>query len=101
MQAYEEGNADVARRFLNRPDGILFYEQIPEDDDEQAEFSKEELIEVCGRIIVTMHDRIIRLETEKKKLEKDRKSGEEKSQRMPDHPVKSNVRSALRKFKKS
>ncbi|MDR1699682.1 MAG: hypothetical protein LBR68_00630 [Lachnoclostridium sp.] len=79
MDKFEEGNAAIAREYLNRHDGILFEE---EDTGEPipAKYTKEELVEVCGKVIWLQQKKIENLE---KKLGFSKKSHDKAQNKSP------------------
>ncbi|MCD7824452.1 MAG: hypothetical protein LUH14_00555 [Clostridiaceae bacterium] len=53
LKKFEAGNTDIAKRYLHREDGILFYEK-PENEEKVEPYSTEELINACGDIILEL-----------------------------------------------
>ncbi len=51
MEQYEEGNAAIAREYLGREDGRLFYDPVLAEDTVATEHSEKEMILICGGII--------------------------------------------------
>ena len=68
MEQYTDSNAAVAKRYLGRNDGILFYEPIPSDEDADKPFTTEELIEVCGRVIIELGEELVKQQNLNNKL---------------------------------
>ncbi len=54
---YEEGNAQVARRYLNREDGILFYDPMPDEAHTETSYSCEDLLFFCGELFAFEEER--------------------------------------------
>lgn len=50
LQKYEAENAEIARKFMHRKNGILFY-QRPEDNGEDAVFTREEISRIYDRLL--------------------------------------------------
>ncbi len=73
LSKYEEGNAAIAREYLNREDGILFEEEsesLQESEYIKENYSKEELVAVCGKIILLQQQKIMILEKKLKLFHK-------------------------------
>ncbi len=51
LAKYKEGNEAIAREFLNREDGVLFRDEIIKDYDVVGDYSTEELVLMCGRLL--------------------------------------------------
>jgi hypothetical protein len=51
LAQYSEGNSLVAKEYLNRADGRLFYDKIDNSNEEAIKYSTQELVDVCGQII--------------------------------------------------
>ena len=49
LEKYKEGNAAVAREYMNRADGILFKDEIKKTDADM-QYSPRELVLICGRM---------------------------------------------------
>ena len=68
LAKYKEGNEAIAREFLNREDGVLFKDEIVKDYDVVGNYSTEELVLMCGRLLQLqnedMENRIEALKTE-------------------------------------
>ena len=47
IDSFAEDNAKVAKIFLNRDNGSLFYEKLPEEDNNTKDLSIEKSIEIC------------------------------------------------------
>ncbi|MCH5268842.1 MAG: hypothetical protein J1E62_10955 [Lachnospiraceae bacterium] len=56
-EQFREGNEQVARKFLNREDGVLFYEE-PESEKDLEPYSAQELVNACGDIILELKNQI-------------------------------------------
>lgn len=73
LEQYAKGNEIVAKKYLNKPNGILFEEKVSEQDGGSIDYTKEELVLTCGEIIL-MLDKKLRAEKKKnstfKKLRK-------------------------------
>lgn len=54
MDEFTQGNQSVAKRYLHREDGRLFYEEVDSSKDDLEEYSKEELVLACGKIMLEM-----------------------------------------------
>ena len=57
LKEFEEGNKIVAQKYLNRKDGVLFYDS-PEGEVGLKPYTKEELILACGDIILELESQI-------------------------------------------
>ena len=51
LKEYNEGNAAVAKEFLKRENGILFTNKIAKNYDISENYSLEELVLICGRML--------------------------------------------------
>ncbi len=53
LAKYKEGNAAVAREFMNRKDGVLFRDKVEIDkqNDVVKQYSSRELVLICGKMI--------------------------------------------------
>ena len=65
MQKYEESNDRVAQKYLHR-EGPLFMEEIPEGGT-RKEFSSQELVVACGRLLLTMQNNLENSNTEQRR----------------------------------
>ena len=65
MQKYEESNDRVAQKYLHR-EGPLFMEEIPEGG-KREEFSSQELVVACGRLLLTMQNNLENSNTEQRR----------------------------------
>lgn len=54
MEEFEQGNQRVAEEYFQRADKILFYEEPDSAKDTLEEYTKEELVLVCGKIMLEM-----------------------------------------------
>lgn len=73
LSQYEEGNRAIAREYLGRKDGILFRDSIEASDDKikPTEYTSDELIYICGRIIeLQREEHIAELEGQKSAFKK-------------------------------
>ena len=70
LKQYEESNAAVAREFMNRQDGILFREGVSQTGDmAQENYSPEELVLICGKVLELQNEEMEnQLEEMKKNL---------------------------------
>ncbi len=53
LKQFEAGNAQIAKKYLHREDGKLFYD-MPSEDNEIKAYSTEELVTACGDIILEL-----------------------------------------------
>lgn len=51
LKNYNETNTSVAKEFLNREDGRLFYDEIKKVDGSAESYSVEEMVLICGRML--------------------------------------------------
>lgn len=91
LKEYEAGNARVAAEFLGRADGTLFYDAVSDTDENDPAYTSEELVEVCGRMILDMQDKIDAQLSEISKLREQKKD----LQRRLEAPVKYKVKKLL------
>ncbi|MCD7824453.1 MAG: hypothetical protein LUH14_00560 [Clostridiaceae bacterium] len=57
LEKFEAGNAEIAKRYLNRRDGVLFYEK-PKKNSTMEPYTKEELVNACGDIILELKQQL-------------------------------------------
>ncbi len=70
LSKFEASNQAVAREYLNRCDGILFRDEIPERSSPKQEYSKDELVYICGKMLeLEAKDMNRKLESTQTKLE--------------------------------
>ena len=63
MKKYHEGNSNIARKYLNRPDGILFHDSIVDDKTPvDHEFSAKNLTPILTEMIYGLTTRLNNLE---------------------------------------
>ena len=70
LKKYEKCNAAVAREYMNREDGILFRDEVPDKGNMvQENYSPEELVLICGKML-EIHNKEVesQLEDMKKSL---------------------------------
>ncbi len=65
LKRYEEGNASVAEKYLNRGNGVLFYDEIPKRKREVQSYDKEDLVRICGRIMELQNNELEELKTKR------------------------------------
>lgn len=65
LAPYLEGNELVAREFLGREDGVMFYDEIAKSEDADEAYTTEEYVDVLAQIILIQQKKIDRL-TQKK-----------------------------------
>ncbi len=73
LQEYEESNRKVAREYLNRDDGRLFYEPWPDVNDPWVPYDGltiERLVPIITTLVYSLHQREIELEKKYLRLEK-------------------------------
>ena len=56
LEKYKEGNAAVARDFMNRKDGVLFRNEMHKSYGIAGNYSPEELVLICGRMLELQHE---------------------------------------------
>lgn len=56
LNKYKDGNEAVAKEFMNREDGKLFYDEIKKRNDDEKSYSSEELVLICGRMLELQHE---------------------------------------------
>lgn len=65
LSKYEQSNMSVAKEYLNREDGILFRDEIKRADDTNVQnFSAEELVLICGRILQMQYEKMEAMKAE-------------------------------------
>lgn len=57
LSTYDEGNASIAKEYLEREDGKLFYAPLLDDDVKVTKYEKNDVIMVCSRIILDLRRR--------------------------------------------
>ncbi len=67
LSQYLEGNAMVAREFLGREDGIMFYDEITRIEGSSETFTTEEYMDVMAQIVLIQQEKIDKLN--RKRLE--------------------------------
>lgn len=55
LSEFDEENASVAKEYLNRPDGLLFYDSVENEKNDAEDYSTGELIDTCGKVIDIQH----------------------------------------------
>ena len=72
MGLFEEGNAAVAREYLNREDGVLFRDEVitAGEDEEATQYSSKELVLILGEVIAKQQEIIEEKEGKLKELKK-------------------------------
>lgn len=71
MEKFEEGNARVAREYLNREDGILFRDEVVASEDEEGtKYSSKELVMILGDVIARQQLLLDEKDAELKELKK-------------------------------
>lgn len=56
LQKYEESNRKTAQEFLQRRDGILFYERIDRENYQVNEIKMQKTIDICGLVIMNLYE---------------------------------------------
>ena len=51
MEKYKAGNEILAREYLNREDGVLFYSPLPADDPTKNDYSIKELCSILDLLV--------------------------------------------------
>lgn len=69
LEQYEEGNKILAKKYLNREDGILFYE-APKSEEGLEPYTTEELVLTCGDLILELKRELDEAREEIEKLKK-------------------------------
>lgn len=72
LEKYEEENRKVAIEFLNRQDGRLFYAPVLYDE-QPKEFSSNELVYICGKMLLELNEENNNLIQEKNDLIRENK----------------------------
>lgn len=77
MQAYDEENTLVAREYLHRDDGRLFFDNDLDEiegDNVGTNYSSKELIQICGNMLTRLNERYNEVLEENKELKSRQKS---------------------------
>lgn len=84
LEKYENGNSAIAKEYMNREDGILFRDEIKKNDAADENYSADELVLICGKMLEfqnedmklkleemnnKLNDMSVRLENTKRSLE--------------------------------
>lgn len=73
MQKFEEENHTVAKKYLNRDDGKLFFENYLDEIQEGntgTDYSSKELIQICGNMLIRLNEKYEKVLQENKELKK-------------------------------
>lgn len=62
LNMFEHTNQTVARKYLHRQDGILFYEPLISSSETVTQYSAEELVALCGKIMLKQQQQIQQLQ---------------------------------------
>lgn len=71
MEKFEEENLSVAKKFLNREDGRLFFENYldeMQDENMGMNYTSKELVQICGNMLSRLNDRYEEVLQENKEL---------------------------------
>ncbi len=66
LKQFQQGNEEIARKYLHREDGILFY-NMPSDNNTIDSYSAEELVHACGDIILELKNELDEVTEETKR----------------------------------
>lgn len=75
LEQYQNGNQMVAKVFLGRPDGILFYDEYRNTEQKLITYNIENLVQICGRIIERQEEEMTVLEEKNRLLEEQLNKG--------------------------
>ena len=100
MAQYQDTNEKVAREYLGRENGKLFYEEEVQDGEEPVAFSTQELIDICGQMLQIQHTNYTEQIKQCKETIKEQEAVIKKQQSTIDWVTTSFPKKVVRKLKR-
>ena len=80
MQKFEEENQTVAKKYLNREDGKLFFENYLDEiqgGNTGTDYTSKELVQICGNMLSRLNEKYEEVLQENKELKKGQKGNKQ------------------------